>query len=60
MSGMVDSLPPDDNNDYIHPVIAEAYASGELARIVKEVRRGKIKCEEELSEIETAVLVLLP
>ena len=45
---------------YIHPVIAEAYASGELARVVKEVRRGKIKCEEELSEIETAVLVLLP
>ena len=45
---------------YIHPAIAEAFAKGELARVVKEVQRGKIKCGAELSEIETTVLALLP
>ena len=45
---------------YIHPAIAEAFAKGELARVVKEVQRGKIKCGAELCEIETTVLALLP
>jgi DNA topoisomerase-1 len=44
---------------YIHPAIVQAYASGELVRVLQDIQAGKIKRAEELSEIETAVLALV-
>jgi DNA topoisomerase-1 len=44
---------------YIHPAVAEAYTSGDLERVEQEVQAGKIQAEEELSEMETAVLALI-
>jgi DNA topoisomerase-1 len=44
---------------YIHPAIVEAYTSGELAQVVQDVQTGKIKRKEELSQMETAVWMLV-
>lgn len=44
---------------YIHPAIAEAYVEGKLAHVVQEMQSGKIAVEAGLSEMETAVILLL-
>lgn len=44
---------------YVHPAVIKFYESGRLDAVLQEIRSGKIKLEEGLSEIETAVLYLL-
>jgi DNA topoisomerase-1 len=44
---------------YLHPAVFEFYESGELARAFQDIQSGKVKNEEGLNEIETAVLRLL-
>jgi DNA topoisomerase IB len=45
---------------YIHPAIAEAYLAGELTRVMQSIQTGKMVVQEGLSDIETAVILLLP
>jgi DNA topoisomerase-1 len=44
---------------YLHPAVIEFYESGKLASAMQDIQSGKVKTEEGLSDMETAVLHLL-